>query len=151
MVFHRGLSDSESPQVYWTLLRIVADFSNAVVWMVSTCLLISKSPSSLAILWGSFQGYQLQLESPSSACSFCSLAKSFHFFFAFTLWSIRMEKSHIRQFFFCFFFFYYLLGCSSGRNFVIRLYLKIPENFVLPILWDRFWFVHIPLVHMVKF
>ena len=43
MVFHWGLSDSKSPQVYRTLLNILADLNNAVVWMVSTLPLISKS------------------------------------------------------------------------------------------------------------
>ena len=34
MVFHWSLSESESPQVSRTLLSIVADLSNAVVWAV---------------------------------------------------------------------------------------------------------------------
>ena len=45
MVFHGILSDSKSPQVSKTLLSILADLNNAVVWMVSTCSLISKSSS----------------------------------------------------------------------------------------------------------
>ena len=45
MVFHLGLSDSKSPQVYWTLLSILAVLINAVVWMVSTRLPASKSSS----------------------------------------------------------------------------------------------------------
>ena len=36
MVFHWSLSDSKSPQVPWTRLRILAVLSNAVVWIVST-------------------------------------------------------------------------------------------------------------------
>ena len=43
MVFHWNLSDSKSPQVSRTLLSILVDLNNAVVWMVSTCPLISKS------------------------------------------------------------------------------------------------------------
>ena len=43
MIFHRSMSDSKSPQVSRTLLRILADLKNAVVWMVS----ISKSSSTL--------------------------------------------------------------------------------------------------------
>ena len=43
MVFH--LSDSKFPQVYRILLSIQADLNNAVVWIVSTCPLISKSSS----------------------------------------------------------------------------------------------------------
>ena len=45
MVFHWSLSDSNSPQVSRTLLSILADLNNVVVWMVSTCPLISKSSS----------------------------------------------------------------------------------------------------------
>ena len=36
MVFHWSLSDSKSPQVSKTRLRILAVLSNAVVWIVST-------------------------------------------------------------------------------------------------------------------
>ena len=42
MVSHWNLSDSKSSQVSGTLLRILADLKNGVVWMVSTCPLISK-------------------------------------------------------------------------------------------------------------
>ena len=45
MVFHWSLSDSKSPQVFRTLLRILADLNNAVVWMVSIHPVISKSSS----------------------------------------------------------------------------------------------------------
>ena len=44
MVFHWSLSDNKSPQVSRTLLSILAVFSNAVVWMVSTCPPTWKSP-----------------------------------------------------------------------------------------------------------
>ena len=33
---------------------------------------------------------------------------------------------------------------------MIRLHLEIPDEFVRPILLDRFWVVHIPFVRMVK-
>ena len=41
--FHWSLSNSKSPQVPWTLLIILADFNNFVVWMVSVLPLISNS------------------------------------------------------------------------------------------------------------
>ena len=44
MVLHWSLSDSKSPQVSTTRLRILAVLSNAVVWIVSTRPPISKSP-----------------------------------------------------------------------------------------------------------
>ena len=43
MVFHWSLSDSKSPQVSKTRLRILAVLSNAVIWIVSTRLPTSKS------------------------------------------------------------------------------------------------------------
>ena len=43
--FHRSLSDSKSPQFSRTLLSILTDFNNAVVWTVSTHPVISKSSS----------------------------------------------------------------------------------------------------------
>ena len=43
MVFHWSLSYSKYPQVSRTLLSILADISDAVVWMVSTRPFISKS------------------------------------------------------------------------------------------------------------
>ena len=45
MVFHWSLSDSKSPQVFRTLLSILAVLNNAVVWMVSTRLPTSRSSS----------------------------------------------------------------------------------------------------------
>ena len=45
MVFHRSLSGSKSPQVSRILLGILADLNNAVVWMVSTRPVFSKSSS----------------------------------------------------------------------------------------------------------
>ena len=45
MVFHRSQSDNKSLQVSRTLLGILADLTNALVWMVFTRPLISKSSS----------------------------------------------------------------------------------------------------------
>ena len=42
MLFHSSFSDSKTPQVSRTLLSILVHSYNAVVWIVSTCLLISK-------------------------------------------------------------------------------------------------------------
>ena len=43
MVFHWNLRDNKSPQVSRTLLSILADVYNVVIWIVSTRPLISKS------------------------------------------------------------------------------------------------------------
>ena len=45
MVFHWSLRDSNCPQVSKTLLSILAVLNNAIVWMVSTRPLTSKSSS----------------------------------------------------------------------------------------------------------
>ena len=45
IVVHLRLCDSKSPQVSRTLLHILAHLNNAVVWMVSTRPLISRSSS----------------------------------------------------------------------------------------------------------
>ena len=47
MVSHWSLSDSKSSQVTRTLRSIMVDLKNAVVWMVSTGPLISKSSSPI--------------------------------------------------------------------------------------------------------
>ena len=45
MVFHWSLSDSKSPQVFRTLLSILAILNNALVWTISTRPVIFKSSS----------------------------------------------------------------------------------------------------------
>ena len=47
MFFHKSLSNSKSPQVSRTLLSILADFNNAVIWMISARLSISNSSRPL--------------------------------------------------------------------------------------------------------
>ena len=44
-VFHWSLSHSKSLQISWSLLCILAVLKKAVVWLVSTCPIISKSSS----------------------------------------------------------------------------------------------------------
>ena len=50
------MNNSNFPQVFRMLLRILADISNAVVWMVFTHLPISISSSPLTRLWGTVPG-----------------------------------------------------------------------------------------------
>ena len=47
MVFHKSLSDSNSPQVSRTLLSILADLNDVTVWMTSVLPLIPNSTSLL--------------------------------------------------------------------------------------------------------
>ena len=43
MVSHWSLSDRKCPQISRTLFSILANFDKAIIWMVSTCPLISQS------------------------------------------------------------------------------------------------------------
>ena len=105
MVFHWSLSDSKSPQVSRTRLRMLAVFSNAVVWIVSTRPPISKSSRPFnnplvivpnkTITIGTTVTFMLH-------SFFNSLARSrylsfFSLSFRFILWSARTAKSTILQ------------------------------------------------------
>ena len=112
-----GVSNSKSPQVSRTLLSILADLSNAVVWMVSPRLLISKSSSPCInpLLTVPRQPITIGINVTFMFHSFFnSLARSrylsfFSLSFSFTLWSAGTSKSTIFQvpffLFFSFFFF----------------------------------------------
>ena len=110
MVFHLSLSDSKSPQVSKSLLDILANFSNAVVWMVSTCPHISKSssPCTNTLLTVPRVPITIGIIVPFKFHSFFySQARSwylsfFSFSFNFILWSAETAKSTILSFlFFC--------------------------------------------------
>ena len=75
MVFHWSLSDSKQFPVFWILFCILADLNNAVVWIVSTCPLISKSSSPCVNPLLTVLKHLLQLVSASHSCS------SFYFSF----------------------------------------------------------------------
>ena len=49
---------------------------------------------------------------------------------------------------FSFFVDYYKI-CLSGRDLVIRLYVKIPDDFVCVILQERCWIVHIIIINIL--
>ena len=108
MIFHWSLSDSKSPQVSRTRLSILAVLSNAVVWIVSTRPLISKSSKpfnnplvivpNVPITIGPIVTFMFH-------SFFNSLARSrylsfFSLFFRFILWSAGTAKSIILQIFF---------------------------------------------------
>ena len=106
IVFHWGLSDSMFPQVFRTFLSILAEFNNAVVWVVSIRPLISNSSSPCA---------KPLVTVPSTLITndititfifhsfFSSLAMSWYlslysFSFSFTLWQ-RLLLSRFSSFF----------------------------------------------------
>ena len=112
MVFHRSLSDSKSPQVSRTRLRILAVLRNAVVQIVSTRQLTSKytrhfnNPLVIVpkapITFGTIVTFMFH-------SFFNSLARSrylsfFSLSFRFILWSAGTAKWSILEilfFFFC--------------------------------------------------
>ena len=130
MIFHWSLSDSKYPQVSGTLLCILADLNHAIVWMFSSCPVISKSsrpctnplvtvPRVLVIndITVSFMFHNF----------FNSQARSkyFYFFFAFfQLYSVVSRDSKVHNLFgkfsFFFLFFLVLIITRSGRLAEIR-------------------------------
>ena len=81
MVLNWSLSDSKSPQVFWTLFSILADLNNAIVLIVSTCPLISKSSCPCTNHLATYRARLLQVVSlPLSSSIVCfffsSLASS---------------------------------------------------------------------------
>ena len=136
MVFHWSQSDSKSPQVSRTLLSILADLNNAVVWMVSTRPLISKfsRPSTHALVIvprapitiGITVNFMFQ--SFSSFIARSTYSSLFLLSFSFTRWSAGATKSTIRQvlLFFLRFFFYQTIT-RSGRLAKIRWSISITK------------------------
>ena len=136
MVLQWSLSDSQSPQVSRTRLRILAVLSNAVVWIVSIRPPISKSSRpfnnplvivpNAPITIGTIVTFMFHR-------FFNSLARSrylsfFSLSFRFILWSAGTAKSTILQIFF--FFVDYYEVCSSGWDQVNCLYVKVPLEFM---------------------
>ena len=141
IVSHRSLSDSKSPQFSRTLLSILADLNNVVVWMVATRPLISKSTSPctspLVTLPRTLITIGITVTFKFHSF-FISLARSWYLFlfslsFDYTQWPAGTAKSTTRQVLFSF--------CWLLRILVIRLYFKSLEEFVHLVLQGRFWVV----------
>ena len=159
MVPHWSLSNSKSPHVFRTLLSILHDLSNVVVWVVSThpdisnssshCInplvIVPRAPITICITV-TFMFHSFFFQFPSKVPVFILLSFFFHFY---SVVSRDSEDENLASPFF-FFFCCWLQGLSSSWDKVIRLYRKIPEEFVRLILQDRFRVVHITFVHMVK-
>ena len=132
MIFHWILSDCKSAQVSRTLLSILTvevPFPSEPITTDITVSFMSHSfLSSLA---------------RSKYLSLSSLS------LIFILWFAGTGKSTIHQVLFLFFFYHKVWYAS--QDWVIRLYLKIPENSMSLILQVGFWLVHLPFSSMVKF
>ena len=94
MVFNRSLSDSKSPQVSMTRLRILGVLSNAIIWIVSrpfnnALVIVPKAPITIStIVTFMFHSFFNSL-ARSRYLSFFSLS------FSFFLWSAGTGKSTI--------------------------------------------------------
>ena len=154
MVFHMSSSDSKSTQVFWTLLSILADLHNAVVWVVSSShfQIIQSLDQHFSVYTERIDYNWSHRHSQNSIVFFSFQARSRYlarisFSFNFILWSAGTAKSTIRQFLF---FVDYHQVWSFDWDKVIYFYHKIPENFVRLIFQDGFWLAYIPFVRMVK-
>ena len=116
IVSHWKMSDSKSPEVSRTLLSILADFDNAVVWIVSTPPLISKSssPCNNALVTVPSASITIGITVTFMFHSFSVLYQGLGTLFAFfQVYSIVGRNGKVQYlvrslfFFFFFFFFYY--------------------------------------------
>ena len=119
--FYWSLSDSKSLQVSRTLLSILVNLNNVLVWMISIHPLIFKSSSPCTNLLLTVPGAPIAIgivvtfifngffQFFSKVCVLISLLLSF----SFTLWSAVTAMSAIQQVLFSlvFFFFFFLLDC----------------------------------------
>ena len=132
--YHWSLTESKSPYHSMILLSIRADLCNAVTLMISI-LPLSGS-------WGSFQGYRQQLVSLSPSCSRTSSAfwRSLDVcrIFRFRLFSLNdpMKRQN-----------------PLDDNFGSLINLDLIDSYFkwLSFSRDRFWFILILFVSMVKF
>ena len=139
MIFLCSLSDSKSPQVFRTLLSILASLNNVVVWMVYTCPLISESSSPFnnhlvtvpkppimigMIITFMFHSFFNSLGRPRYL-SFFSLS------FSFILWSAGTAKSTILKFLFFFTLCHILLVWKSWikTNLILESFLQAMIGF----------------------
>ena len=133
MIFHKCLSDSKLLQVSRTLLNILADLNNAVIWMVSTRPLISKSYNPFINLLVTVPrapittGIKITFMFHSFFNSLARLRYLSFFLlsFSFTLWSAGTAKSATWQ---VFFFFFLLIIMRSGRLAKIRWLVCISKS-----------------------
>ena len=138
MVFRWSLSDNKSPQVSRTLLSILTNLNNTVVWMVSTSPLISKSSSSLINLLVTVPRAPITIGIRVHVF-FYSLAKSryvslFLLSFNFSQWSAGTAKSTIRQV-----LFFLVVWARLGDLFISHLLLLFtPLEFFTSVFADGF-------------
>ena len=155
MVFHWNLSDRKSTQVFRTLLSILADLNKALVWIVSTRPLISKSscPCTKPLVIIPSAPITIGITITSMFHGFSVLLQRLGTYLSFRFPSVLpFGQPPLYRFFFFFFFFFvnYHQVRSSGRDQRISFYHKILAKFLRLIFQDGFQVVHIPFLGMVK-
>ena len=120
MVSNWSLSDNKSLRVARTLLSILADLNNAVVWMFSTRHVISKSssPCTNPLMTVPRSPIKIGIIVTFMFHSFLnSLARSRYLFHSVVHWDGKVHNSASSLFFgfFFFFFFFLLIIIRSGR------------------------------------
>ena len=163
MVFRRSLSDSKSPQVSRTRLRILAVLSNGVVWIVYTRPPTSKSSrpfnnplvivlkaritigTTVTFMFHRFFNSQAR----SRYLSFFSLS------FTFILWSVGTAKSTILQILFFFLLIIMWSGLLAGIRWsvcMLKSHRSLCESFSRTgaglcishlFIWSNWNFLHI--------
>ena len=134
MVFHKSLSDTKSPHVSRTFLSILVDLNNDC--KVSTPPLISKSTSPFinSLVTAPRATITIDINVTSMFYSFSipkqGLGTYFSFHFHLILLCGQPGQQSLQFCKFSFFFVNYSKVWSSGWDYVIRLYVRIPEKFV---------------------
>ena len=157
MVSHWSLSDSKSPHVFMTLLSILADINNAILWMVSTRPLNSKLSSPFINSFGdstdrtNYHWYNCHFHIPQFF-QFPNKVKLLIFLFVFfQFYSVVSQDSKVHNPTSSLFL---MTITRSGRLDEIRWSVCISKSqwsWCVSIFQVRFWVVLIPLVHMIKF
>ena len=96
-----------------------------------------------------YNWYHRHFQIPGFFFQFSWYQSLFSLSFSFTLWSAGTESPLFGRF--SLFLLTITRSCRLAELKVIRLYLKIPENFLRLIFLEGFRVVHIPFVCMVKF
>ena len=146
-----SLNETKSPQVSRTPLSILANFNNFVFSMVSILLPFPFILVPFPCPWRPFQVCQLPLISPSPSCSttFLVLWQGLSIYLSFCSLSFPLcglpERQNPRDGKFIIFVLFLLINTwsdLSNRDYGIRLYFKVPENFIRLLLYERFWFYY---------
>ena len=148
MIFCWILSDSKSPDFSWTLLSILADLNNVVVCMISILHLISSSINFFTSPWRLLPARQILFDTMFHSI-FTFLAKSNYLSLSLPSRSIYgpMEQQNRPDDK----FFFSGLVWSSSWNFMIPLYLKVPEKIKGFIFWNKLLFVCLFVCWLVGF